>query len=107
MILSRDTFVALNVFAGELSRRFESVYDRTDRGHSGSILWHFEVDRYFGSKSGEAEDRLAVKMLPREKNAPEPGFQLEYKTSSTVIASVGDETSVSKNIPDIKSRALL
>ncbi|KAF6227937.1 hypothetical protein HO133_007665 [Letharia lupina] len=74
---------------------------------SGSILWHFEVDRYFGSKSGEVEDRLAVKMLPREKNAPEPGFQLEYKTPSTVIASVGDEMSVSKNIPDIKSRALL
>ncbi len=79
------------------------MYDGVDCDDSGFVLWHFETERYFGSKIGEVEDRLAVKVLPREKGALDPGFQLRYNSPSTVTASVGHEQSMSEGVSRLAS----
>lgn len=75
------------------------MYDGIDRDDSGLVSWHFEVDRYFGSKVSELVYSFPVNVLPQEKNALDPGFQLKYNTLSTVTASVGNEESTSKDAP--------
>ena len=75
------------------------MYDGADCDGSGFVLWHFETERYFGSKIDVVEDKLVVKLLPREKGALEPGYQLRYKSPSTVTASVGHEQSKSEDVP--------
>ena len=68
----------------------------TYRGHSGLVLWHFETDRYFGSRVGDVQGRIPVKVLPREKDAVDPGFELKY---NTLTASLGNAESASKDAP--------
>ncbi len=79
------------------------MYEGTDCDNSGFVLWHFEIERYFGSKIGEVEDRLAVKVLSRENGALDPGFQLRYNSPSAVTASVGHEQSMSDDVPRLAS----
>lgn len=66
---------------------------------SGLVLWHFEVDRYFGPNVGELEYSFPVKVLPSEKDALDPGFQLKYNTPLTITASGGNGDSTSKETP--------
>ena len=101
MSLSRDIYAVVNVFAGVLLLLSRNLYDSTDRDDSGCVLWHFEVELYFGPKVSELVDSFPVKVLPREKDALDPGFELEYNTPSTVAASGGNEESTSKDAPRV------
>ena len=40
------------------------------------------------------QTRISVKVLPRERDAVDPGFELKY---NTITASVGDAESMSKS----------
>ena len=76
------------------------LYDRTDRVDSGFVYWTFETSRYFGSAVPEG---IPVKILPREKNALDPGFELNYNTPSTGGASMVNGESTSKIAPHTPS----
>ena len=89
--------MAWNVLPGVLLTPSQCLYDMIDRNNSGFIHWHMAIDRYFGSKVGKVQDRIPVKVLPREKDALDPGFELNFNTPSTATAPVGNGESTSKD----------
>ena len=96
--------MALNVLAGMLSVLSRALYDRTDHIDSGLVCWTFKTPRYFGSIVPEG---IPVKVLPREKNALDPGFELKYNTPSTGGASMVHEKSHVQNRTTHRARPWL